>query len=164
MTEYSNTKKRTVYLDATIFSYLYDQRPTLRFQCDITHKWWETERLKFDVLTSRDTLDELFSGDYAHKQKTLMTARKVKLLPFVERIGTVAGVYVREFVMPRKLTGDAMHLAYASVYDVDYLLTWNCNHLANASKAKHIQRVNARLGLHTPWIVTPMQLFEEGKA
>ena len=93
-----------------------------------------------------------------------MTAGKTKLLPFIEQIAVVAKVYVREFVMPRKLTGDAMHLAYASVYNIDYLLTWNCNHLANASKAKHIQKVNGRLGLHTPWIVTPMQLFEEEKA
>ena len=92
-----------------------------------------------------------------------MTAGKIRLLPFVERVVGVAGIYVQEFVMPRKLTGDAMHLAYASVYAVDYLLTWNCNHLANASKTKHIQRVNERLGLHTPWIVTPMQLFEEEK-
>jgi hypothetical protein len=63
--------------------------------------------------------------------------------------------------MPRKLTGDALHLAYASVYGIDYLLTWNCNHLANANKATHIAQVNAKLGLHTPCIVTPMELFEE---
>ena len=164
MTENSRAKKRTVYLDATIFSYLYDQRPVLRFQSETTRRWWKTERPKFDVLTSRDTLEELSSGNYTHKQSTLMTAHKVKLLPFIERVVTAAGIYVQEFVMPRKLTGDAMHLAYASVYDVDYLLTWNCNHLANASKTKHIQLVNERLGLHTPWLVTPMQLFEEEKA
>jgi len=158
------TNKKTVYLDATVFSYLHDKRPSLRFQSVLTRKWWRRERSKFHVFTSRDAVEELAAGMYAHKMHALTTARQSRLLPFKERIAEVAAVYVREFVMPRKLTGDAMHLAYASEYGMDYLLTWNCNHLANANKAKHIEQVNARLGLHTPRIVTPMGLFEEEEA
>ncbi len=56
---------------------------------------------------------------------------------------------------------DATHLAYASYYGIDYLLTWNCNHLANARKKKHITIINGRLGLSTPEIVTPLNLVEE---
>ncbi len=63
--------------------------------------------------------------------------------------------------MPLKLEGDAFHLAYASVYKIDFLLTWNCNHLANANKKQHIRVINTKLGLSTPEIITPLELFEE---
>jgi hypothetical protein len=63
--------------------------------------------------------------------------------------------------MPRVLKGNALHLAYASFYKIDFLLTWNCNHLANANKRKHIRVINARLNLPTPEIVTPLELFSE---
>ena len=54
---------------------------------------------------------------------------------------------------------DALHLALASAEKCDYLVTWNCEHLANANKFGHIQRVNAMLGLHNPLLVTPLQLM-----
>jgi hypothetical protein len=69
--------------------------------------------------------------------------------------------YIAEFVMPQDDKGDAAHLAYASFYRMDYLLTWNCNHLANANKEAHIRAVNGRLGLVTPRIITPLELFWE---
>jgi len=61
----------------------------------------------------------------------------------------------------RSLTGDSLHLAYASLYKIDFLLTWNCNHLANANKKQHIRVINTRLGLFVPEIATPMELFTE---
>jgi hypothetical protein len=63
--------------------------------------------------------------------------------------------------MPRVLKGDALHLAYASFYKIDFLLTWNCNHLANANKRKHIRVINTRLNLAIPEIITPLELFSE---
>jgi hypothetical protein len=63
--------------------------------------------------------------------------------------------------MPRSLTGDAVHLAYASYYKLDFLLTWNCNHLANANKKQHIRIINARMNLPTPEIITALELFTE---
>jgi uncharacterized protein YjbI with pentapeptide repeats len=64
-------------------------------------------------------------------------------------------------LMPKGAAGDEFHLACASFHKIDYLLTWNCNHLANANKEKHIRVVNTKLGLFTPVIVTPIQLFKE---
>ena len=63
--------------------------------------------------------------------------------------------------MPQVLKGDVLHLAYASYYKMDFLLTWNCNHLANANKRQHIRIINARQNLATPEIVTPLELFKE---
>ena len=63
--------------------------------------------------------------------------------------------------MPRVLKGDSLHLAYASFYKIDFLLTWNCNNLANANKRKHIRVINTRLNLAIPEIITPLELFSE---
>ncbi len=76
-------------------------------------------------------------------------------------IDDIAKVYIDHYLMPRKHRGDARHLAYASFYKMTFLLTWNCNHLANGNKKSHLQNINARFGLHLPEILTPLQLFKE---
>ncbi len=63
--------------------------------------------------------------------------------------------------MPQVLKGDAIHLAYASYYKMDFLLTWNCNYLANANKKQHIRLINTRLNLSIPEITTPLELVTE---
>ena len=88
-------------------------------------------------------------------------ASSIPLLPPVSDIEQIVEFYIANFVMPRSLVGDAVHLAYASFYNIDYLLTWNCNHLANANKRKHIHIINGRLGLSTPELITPLELFSE---
>jgi len=76
-------------------------------------------------------------------------------------IGEIVEVYTRRKVMPADPLGDALHLALASVHKADYLLTWNCRHLANANKFEHIRRVNTLLGLSVPALVTPLELMGE---
>ena len=61
--------------------------------------------------------------------------------------------------MPAVRGGDALHLAFASYYECDYLVTWDYRHLANANKFQHIRRVNVKLGLAVPQIVTPRELM-----
>ena len=56
--------------------------------------------------------------------------------------------------MPVEIIGDALHVAIASYHKMDYLLTWNCSHLANANKKKHLRRLNERLRLNAPEIIT----------
>ena len=87
--------------------------------------------------------------------------RRVPLLEVVPDIAGIVKVYVENRLMPAEDVGDAAHLAMASYHGVDYLLTWNCRHLANANKFEHIRRINRRLGLLTPELVTPELLFWE---
>ena len=63
--------------------------------------------------------------------------------------------------MPAKPHGDALHLALASYHKCDFLVTWNCVHLANAKKFDHIRIINNRLGLFVPTLVTPLELLGE---
>lgn len=77
------------------------------------------------------------------------------------RVREVVGVYLEHRVMPKSAVADAFHLAYASLHDVSFLLTWNCRRLANANKAQHIRIINKRLGLPSPIMTTPLTLLPE---
>ena len=83
------------------------------------------------------------------------------MLEITEDVVQIVEVYIARKVMPQNPSGDALHLALASVHECDILLTWNCLHLANANKFAHIQRVNALMGLKTPVMATPFQLMQE---
>ncbi len=85
----------------------------------------------------------------------------IDYLEINDEIEEVVEEYISNYLMPQDVVGDALHLAIASFHKVDYLLTWNCNHLANANKKKHIRRINGRLRLSTPEIITPLEVLEE---
>jgi hypothetical protein len=85
----------------------------------------------------------------------------MEILPKIDEILDIAKIYIKNFVMPDGFKGDAIHLAYASVYKIDFLLTWNCKHLANANKKPHIRKINTKLGLFIPEIITPLELYKE---
>lgn len=82
----------------------------------------------------------------------LVTSPAVAVLEVVE-------AYIRHLVMPADPVGDALHLALASYHRCDFLVTWNCKHIANANKFGHIRRVNTLLGLFNPALVTPLELL-----
>jgi len=150
-----------VYLDTTIPNHYYDERIENQVFSLITQKWWNQERYNYNIVSSDYTLIELNRGNYPNKEKVLELFNDIPLLPYTEELDNIADVYMKEFVMPKGAAGDAFHLACASFYKIDYLITWNCNHLANANKEQHIKIVNAKLSLFSPKIITPLQLFRE---
>jgi len=152
---------QSVYLDSTVPSYHCDTRPELASYAETTRLWWKEESGNYDVFTSEYTLAELGRGEYPGKEEALGLVRDVPVLASDSEVERIAEVYMKEYVMPTGAAGDAFHLACASYHKMDYLLTWNCNHLANANKDHHIRVTNSRLGLFTPRIVTPIQLFRE---
>ncbi|MEM7531096.1 MAG: hypothetical protein AAF639_02875 [Chloroflexota bacterium] len=87
-------------------------------------------------------------------------AATIPSLPVTDEVLQVADVYVDNYVMPKDAKGDALHLAYASYYKMDYLLTWNYKHLANPNKRVHLQIINSRLKLATPRLTTPLELLD----
>lgn len=153
--------KHSVYLDTTIISYLVDERESIKNFIDVTNQWWKTQRKFFHVYLSVETLAELREGDYPQKEKATRLAESIEVLPRVKDVEEVAEIYIKNSLMPKYLRGDAVHLAYASVYKMDFLLTWNCKHLANANKKIHIRKINTKLGLFVPEIITPLELFKE---
>jgi hypothetical protein len=153
--------KKSVYLDSTIPSYLFDERESLKTYTDVTRQWWHEERQNFALWISEESVIELSQGDYPNKDSIIACIAQIQLLYPEPQIYEIAQIYIDNFLMPRALGGDAIHLAYASYYKIDFLLTWNCNHLANANKKQHIRVINARLNLSVPEIITPLELFTE---
>jgi len=153
--------KNSVYLDSTIPSYIFDERESLKPFTNLTRKWWEEERQNFDIFISIETIAELSKGEYPNKEKVLDFTNQIDRLKPDDKIIEIVNYYIENKLMPLDITGDAVHLAYASYYEIDFLLTWNCNHLANANKKQHIKVLNGRMELFTPELITPLELFTE---
>jgi len=153
----------SVYIETTIFSFYNDRRrsPAVIAMREWTRQWWDTRRGRYDASTSTAVLAELDTGSLGHREDALAMARSIPAVPVTDDIAGIVEAYIRRRVMPDNPIGDALHLALASVHKFDYLLTWNCQHLANANKFAHIRRVNALLGLHSPALVTPLELMGE---
>jgi len=126
-----------------------------------TRHWWDFKREGCEVFISEIVIEELERGDYPTKTDALSLIDAVPVLAVEPAVSEIVKTYVRHFLMPAKPTADAMHLALASFHKCDFLLTWNCEHLANANKFQHIRRVNSMLGLFIPSLVTPLELLGE---
>lgn len=156
--------KPTVYLDATIPSFYHEDRPDTIIQAwrEITVQFWEHARHEYSLVISHEVLRELQDLGYpaAKREKCLNLVKGLPLLAMTEEVTDLAEFYIQESVMPSYDVGDSYHLAFATWYRIQYLVTWNCRHLANANKFQHIQVVNARKRLASPLLVTPAQLLE----
>ena len=127
-----------------------------------TREWWAKAKPDQRLVTSAVVIEELEQiPDATRRQDSLALLRTLEELDYTTEIAEVAAVYLQHKLMPAEALGDADHLALASFYNCDMLVTWNCRHLANANKTGHIRRVNALLGLRTPLLVTPLQLLEK---
>ena len=153
----------TVYIETTIPSAYFNRRPQAKMVArqEWTRKWWDVHRHYYDLVTGFPVFEELTRGNHPNKDEKLNLIREVEILSDVPAIAEIVQVYLERFVMPRSPAADALHLALASYYKADILLTWNCVHLANANKTGHIRRVNTILGLHVPMIITPLELLAE---
>lgn len=156
--------KQSVYLDATIPSFYYEERPGTIIQAwrEITVQFWDSARPRYDLFVSDETLRELQDAGYPaeKRQQCLALVAPLPRLAVTAEVSALAAFYVREGVMPSNDLGDAFHLAFATWYRIQYLLTWNCKHLANANKFERIQAVNSQRRLVSPLLVTPAQLLE----
>jgi predicted nucleic acid-binding protein len=151
----------TVYLETTIFSFYFDERSELEIVArrNWRREFWEKCKMAHAMFTSVATLAELARGTKPHKDAALKLAQSLPAYDTSDEIREIVLVYVQRLVMPRDPLGDALHLALASFHKCDFLVTWNCGHLANANKFGHIWTVNAELGLHTPALVTPLEVL-----
>ena len=116
------------------------------------------------MTSSVAVIDELQQGTSQHTQDRINLLDNVTLLELNQDITDITHIYIEHFIMPNDPKGDALHLALACYYKVDILLTWNCQHIANANKFEHIRRINFQIGLPTPILATPLNDLEEKEA
>jgi len=156
--------KPTVYLDATIPSFYFEDRPGTVMQAwrEITVEFWDHARDRYELFLSDETLRELQETGYPEdkRRQCLALVSGLRRLALTPEVSDLAAYYVLERLMPADDLGDAFHLAFATWFRVPYLLTWNCKHPANANKFEHIQVLNARRRLVSPALISPAQLLE----
>jgi hypothetical protein len=155
--------KPRVYIETTIPSFYHEVRTAADIVArkDWTRRWWDGAVDHYELVTSLAVLDELAGGLPERGAMRLGLVRDLPLLPIEPAILEIVQSYIRYRLMPTDPGGDAMHLALASYHKCDFLVTWNCQHLANANKFGHIRRVNTMLGLFVPALVTPLELLGE---
>jgi predicted nucleic acid-binding protein len=149
------------YVETTIPSFYHEVRtaPDVVARREWTRRWWATAHERYELVTSPAVLDELSGGDPSRVAERLAVVGQLPLLAVDPSVAEIVETYIRHKVMPADPGGDALHLALASYHKCDFLVTWNCLHLANANKFGHIRRVNAMLGLFVPALVTPLELL-----
>lgn len=155
--------KPRVYVETTIPSFYYETRPEPEMVARrrATREWWERARMAYEMITSSTVLLELAAGTSERAAPRMDLLQDVPIVLPNADVSEIVFAYLRNKLMPAKPTsGDATHLALASYHRCDFLLTWNCRNLANPNKSAHILRINARLGLHVPRLVTPLDLLE----
>lgn len=130
----------SIYIETTIPSFYHEVRGSsdMIARRDWTKDWWDNFSQKYQLYTSEAVIDELEKGDFPIKDQALSLLSELPLLQINEAVIETVEVYIAHRIMPADPVGDALHLAIASVHKCDYLLTWNCKHIANANEFAHI--------------------------
>lgn len=150
----------SVFIETTIPSY-YVSRPSrnlLQFaRQELTRDWWDSQRRQFDLFTSQLVLDEAAEGDAAKASERLLLLTGIPLLDLTEHVQCLANQLISSGILPAVAGRDAFHLAAAGVHRMDFLLTWNCKHIANPFLADRLRSCFSDAGVHLPVICTPEQ-------
>lgn len=156
--------KPKAYIETTIISYL-ASRPSrdiiVAAHQQITHEWWSERKEDFGLFASQLVWDEAEAGDRGVSQRRLAVLEEIQLLELTEDGLSLANDLVAKGPLPRKAAEDAIHIATAVINSMDYLLTWNCSHLANAAMRSEIEHICRTRGYEPTIICTPEELLEE---
>ncbi len=152
----------TVYIETTIVSYL-RQKPSSQVVTAarqlLTHRWWNEERSNYELVVSQYVIDEASGGDQSLAADRLAALNGIPLLPHDPKIPPIAAEIMSLGVLPPNAQVDALHIATVAHHRIQYLLTWNCKHIANAKILPRIHRVLEDLGIPIPIICTPEELL-----
>lgn len=151
----------SVYVETTILSYLVS-RPSrdiiVAARQELTRQWWEFARPSYDCVLSQIVLDEIQAGDQAHAANRQEQAADLGVLAVNQHCLDLAQLYLDRGYVPKNEIRDALHIAVAVVWKVDYLLTWNCKHIANAHALRQLRKFSEKLGHEFPHVCTPEEL------
>jgi len=151
----------SVYLETTIPSYLVARLSPdgeLAAKQAITRSWWENHRHRYKLVTAEIVLSEAAKGDANAAGRRLEVLKDVVVLDSSERVDLIAEWLTGRGLVPVEAAADAFHIGNAIVHEIDYLLTWNCTHIANPTTRPKIEECLRREGMHVPTICTPEEL------
>lgn len=154
--------RETVYIETSILGYL-TARSTknliLAANMEITKDWLNLRRNAFILYTSEAVLDEVAQGDAAIAAQRLEILNNFPLLALNQAVQNLAVQFLAQSSLPPKAEVDAIHIAAATVHGMDYLLTWNCKHIANAQIQGKLAEISLDFGYVLPILCTPNELM-----
>lgn len=152
----------SVYLETTIIGYL-AMRPSrdllVAANQQVTHDWWTNHRSGYELYVSQSVLDECAAGGPAAAAERMIFLDGITVLQLDSMVRKVSGELMTVVGLPQKAVYDSVHIAIAARNNVDFLLTWNCRHIANPSLRRRIEKVLESNGLKPPIICTPQELL-----
>jgi hypothetical protein len=151
-----------VYLETSFVSYLaaWPSRDLIvASHQQITHEWWRRRRASFDLYVSQRVIDEAGAGDEEAAQRRLTLLEGLPLLDLNEEVIRLAQEFVAQGPFTEAASADAVHIAVAAVHAMDFLLTWNCRHIANAEIVRMTAVICDDEGYGIPHICTPEELL-----
>ncbi len=155
--------KPRVYIDTTIVSYLtaYPSRDLVRAaHQQVTRDWWAT-RDGFELFVSQVVIQEASAGDPRAAAQRLEALAGIALVAVTEPAIGLGQALVRGGGLPARAATDALHVAVAAVHGIEYLLSWNCTHIANVTLRGRIEAICREAGVEPPAICTPIEFVEE---
>jgi hypothetical protein len=151
------------YLETTIASYL-TARPSRDLitaaNQQMTHDWWHDHRANFDLYVSQFVIEEASAGDPEAAKRRLAMLADLPQLDVTDAVQHLAQALLTHVPLPPNAQVDALHIAVATVHGMDYLVTWNCTHIANATLRHRIEAICRAEGYEPPIICTPQELLE----
>lgn len=152
----------TVYLETTIVSYLiaYPGRDLIvSAHQQITREWWDIARSRFKLFISEAVLAEISAGDPKAAARRHKAVQRLPVLELNEDVRELVRHYERNLGLPRRARADLVHIGFTVSYEIDYLLTWNCSHIANGEIIRRLFQLNQAIKRVTPVILTPEELL-----
>ncbi|MDY6785094.1 MAG: type II toxin-antitoxin system VapC family toxin [Cyanobacteriota bacterium] len=151
-----------VYIETSLLGYL-TARPSrnlvLAANVAVTREWWDIRRSEFDLYTSQAVLKEVAKGDAEIAAQRLEILQDLPLLELSEPVLDLAEQFLARSSLPSKANIDAIHIAAATIHGIDYLLTWNCKHIANAQIQGKLAKISLDFGCELPILCTPYELL-----
>ena len=158
--------KPKVYLESSVSSYLtgrVNASLTVAANQQLTQEWWDKHRGKYDLYISLTVKDEIGAGDSEAARVRLQAIAGIPFVSYPEDVNSVVKALLSSRAVPAKAVEDALHIALAATNGIDYLLTWNCRHIANANTRRAIEAALRQMGYDCPIICTPLELLGENQ-
>ena len=128
---------------------------------EITLEWWSRRKRDFEFFVSQVVIKESGAGDPDAAKRRLEFLRPFPLLDISDEVESLAAKRIVDVPLPPKAQADALHIAVAAVNEMNYLVTWNCTHIANATLRSKIEKVCRSQGYEPPVVCTPQEMLEE---
>lgn len=155
---------KKVYVETSVISYLaaLPSRDLIKAaRQEISWEWWNSRRNEFALFVSQAVLREAGRGAPDAAGRRVLLVEGIPVLPATCEAEDLAAAILRDGLLPATAVDDALHLSLAVVHQMDFLLTWNCRHLANAELLRPLEQWIAHRGLPVPSVCTPDELLEK---